>query len=326
MLIYEKYVEEEIDGETVKVRHLFGTMGNLPANDDAQLTYKDNDGDTITVEPTDMYVDGGSKEGIQYINRLYTEDEEAKEERLNVFIGDKCVVGKVEEKNIVSIEVTTLPTKSSYSTGETLDLTGLEVTGTFADGDVAVLTTNDYTTSPVNGATLSTQGDVTVTVTAGEVTDSFVVEVTAPPYPEGLSLIKGPTNNVIYPGYDYAESHDYPIQPNMAGTEIGYNINGVVHTLVFDSQSTDTTFDMKDEENNIYSFQGIDMTTDEAFSSYEASDGKYYIYTGSGEYWLEPYVDGSATSGEHSVTYYSYEAGGLDGITVSIPMMFTIVS
>ena len=53
MLVYEKKVDS--------ARHLFGTMGNIPSNDDAQLTYKDGDGNTLSPAPTlaDTYLDNG---------------------------------------------------------------------------------------------------------------------------------------------------------------------------------------------------------------------------------------------------------------------------
>ena len=44
MLIYEKKVEENDE----LVRHLFYTDGNIPANDDDQLSYKDGEGSAIS--------------------------------------------------------------------------------------------------------------------------------------------------------------------------------------------------------------------------------------------------------------------------------------
>lgn len=175
MLIYEKYVEETVDGNTVLVRHLYGTDANIPAIDDDQLTYKDNDGDVITPTLTDTYVDGGSANNIQKI-KIISEDS-LNGKALNVFIGDECVVGELEEKTITAIEITTNPTKTAYYVGDALDLTGMVVEATYVDGDKATIT--DYTSSPANGSTLSEAGDVTVTISAGGKSDTIDVTVTA---------------------------------------------------------------------------------------------------------------------------------------------------
>lgn len=64
----------------------------------------------------------------------------------------------------VSMAVTTQPTKASYATGETLDLTGIVVTATYADGTIGNVTSG-CTFSPANGTTLSTAGTVIITAT-----------------------------------------------------------------------------------------------------------------------------------------------------------------
>lgn len=65
-----------------------------------------------------------------------------------------------------SIAITTQPTKRNYTKGETLNLSGMVVKATFNSGNSAVVTS--YTTSPVNGSTLSTTGTITVTVSYTE--------------------------------------------------------------------------------------------------------------------------------------------------------------
>lgn len=64
----------------------------------------------------------------------------------------------------VLLTVTTPPTKTSYEQGDTLDLTGIVVTATYADGTTANVT-NNCTFSPADGATMSTVGDQTITAT-----------------------------------------------------------------------------------------------------------------------------------------------------------------
>jgi len=84
MLVYEK----KVNGE----QKLFGTMGNIPAENDVQLTYKDETGAVITPIAKDTYRDN-SKEGVQGIIR------ESDKKAVNVFIGDKCIIGKVATVN-----------------------------------------------------------------------------------------------------------------------------------------------------------------------------------------------------------------------------------
>lgn len=65
-----------------------------------------------------------------------------------------------------SIAITTQPTKRNYTTGETLNLSGMVVKATFNSGNSSVVT--GYTTSPANGSTLNTIGTITVTVSYSE--------------------------------------------------------------------------------------------------------------------------------------------------------------
>jgi hypothetical protein len=82
------------------------------------------------------------------------------------------------EPTLTGISVTTPPDKLTYTVGESLDLTGLVVTASYSDSTSAAVTA--YTTDPTNGATLSTAGAVTVTVTykEGDVTKTATFSVT----------------------------------------------------------------------------------------------------------------------------------------------------
>ena len=86
----------------------------------------------------------------------------------------------IEERAIVKIEVTTMPTKVSYNFGENLNLTGLVITGTFNDETTANVT-SICTFSPANGDALVNEGTQTVvaTYTDGDITlqTSFEIEV-----------------------------------------------------------------------------------------------------------------------------------------------------
>lgn len=170
MLVYEKKVEG--------VRHLYGKVeGTIPAADDVQLTYKDAEGQELELVEKDTYKDDG-KGGIYRVS-----DKAA----VNVFIGDTQIIGEeieaepTPEITMTAIEVTTPPTKTVYTAGEKLDLTGMVVTLIGTDGTQEVtdlVAYNEYTTSPAEGTVLTV--DITeVVVSAYDFEDSFTITVNA---------------------------------------------------------------------------------------------------------------------------------------------------
>lgn len=82
MLIYEK----KVDG----VRHLFGTLSNVPADTDPQIIYKDADGNEIT-NITDFKLFYGTYRMMKASAQIIpTADDTA----VNVYIGDTVVIGE----------------------------------------------------------------------------------------------------------------------------------------------------------------------------------------------------------------------------------------
>ncbi len=79
----------------------------------------------------------------------------------------------VQGRTLTSISLVSIPNDVEYIEGQALDLTGLQINGTYSNGDVETIT--DYT---VNGYD-STPGVKTVVVTVGEYSVSFPVKVTA---------------------------------------------------------------------------------------------------------------------------------------------------
>src|SRR5699024_10196981 len=67
-----------------------------------------------------------------------------------------------EEVSLVGIEVASLPDKTTYTEGEELDLTGLEITAAYSDGSRETLDASDVT---VTGYDPNTVGEQTLTVT-----------------------------------------------------------------------------------------------------------------------------------------------------------------
>jgi hypothetical protein len=81
---------------------------------------------------------------------------------------------------LTSMAVTTMPSKTIYDQGETLNLAGLVITGTYDDSSTADVT-SQCTFAPANGDTLSTIGTTEVIAEIGSVYTSFNVTVTAGP-------------------------------------------------------------------------------------------------------------------------------------------------
>ena len=159
MLVYEKKVDS--------VRHLFGNAtGTIPTSDDVQLTYKDDEGNTLTLSESDIYLDNGHGGIIR----------KSDGKSVNVFIGDVEIIGGeiTPTPQATSIKVDTEPTKTSYSDGDKLDLTGLVVKVVFDDESEEAIT--DYTTTPADGATLATT-DTKVNIAWYELTTSFNITV-----------------------------------------------------------------------------------------------------------------------------------------------------
>ncbi|MCL1897702.1 MAG: bacterial Ig-like domain-containing protein [Micrococcales bacterium] len=103
-----------------------------------------------------------------------------------------------------SVAVTANPTKSAYTAGEVLDLTGLAVTATYSDGSTVVVT-GSVTTSPAAGTALNTVGSQTVTVTYVEAgvtrTTSFTVTVAAVPVVlDSVAVTANPTKSAYIAG------------------------------------------------------------------------------------------------------------------------------
>lgn len=73
-----------------------------------------------------------------------------------------------------SIEVTHLPTKTTYYVNETFDPAGLVVVAHYSDESQKTLNSNEYTLSAVD---MSTSGMKTITVTYEELTTTFLIEV-----------------------------------------------------------------------------------------------------------------------------------------------------
>ena len=138
---------------------------------------------------------------------------------LNVTIS--VTVSAKVDSTVASVEIKTSPTKTSYTEGDTLDLTGLAITIVYSDDasssssssasdssgssvDIEFSDFADYGvgTTPAHGAKLTT-ANTTVTVSVGEHSDSFNITVTEAGNPD--------------PGPDDDDDDDRPSRPSGGG-------------------------------------------------------------------------------------------------------------
>ena len=86
MLLYTKVITTETEeGKKVTARKIFGTLGNIPAETDEEVIYKDADGAELELEADDIYLDGGSGKVIR--------KSDGKE--VQVFVGDVRIIPAV---------------------------------------------------------------------------------------------------------------------------------------------------------------------------------------------------------------------------------------
>lgn len=107
--------------------------------------------------------------GTKTITVSYTWNGVTKTATTSVTVGAKALRG---------IAITTRPTKTTYTQGENLSLSGMVVTATYTDDSTGTVT--GWTASPANGSTLSEIGTKTITIsyTTGGVTKTTTTTVT----------------------------------------------------------------------------------------------------------------------------------------------------
>ncbi len=132
--------------------------------------------------------------------------------------------GKIPEKTLEKIEITRSAAKLSYRIGESLDITGIEVTGTYNDGSIQV---EPITAADVTGFDSSAQVySQVLTVTYKGQTAAYTVTITAPDLTPG----KYEAENGAYSG----GAHSQP-DPNASGAYIAaYFGNGTSVAIIVD--------------------------------------------------------------------------------------------
>ena len=200
---------------------------------------------------------------------------------------------------IDSITVTTQPIKTTYKSGEAVDMTGCVVTGTRSNGDTEVVTgwtfsptvTDELGTQVVTISYVSDSGDTittTTNITVGDIDDPLVsIAITTPPtkmaYISGESL--DPTGMVVTATYtsgatgvvDNADLTFIPAKLKTTNTsvEVSYHYGGRTRTTtltgitvtgqdidaVLDNNDWDAIESVDDEGANYWSVGDVKMIT-----------------------------------------------------------------
>ena len=133
--------------------------------------------DDTTAEVTGYTIspDGALTPNDTAITVSYTEGEVTETATLTI-----TVTAAPVEKTLTGIAITTPPTKTEYTEGESFDSTGMVVTASYSDDTTAEVT--GYTISP-DGALTPNDTAITVSYTEGEVTETATLTITVAPIP-----------------------------------------------------------------------------------------------------------------------------------------------
>lgn len=148
-----------------------------------------------------------------------------------------------------NIAVTTNPTKTVYTAGETLNLKGLVVTGTYSDSSTANVT-SECTFSPAAGDTLTTSNTSVTVSHAGVSNTSFNITVNPNTVPtialnkSSLSITEGSNDTVTVTPSNFSGTPTinafFTSTGTATGTYASASINGMVVTVTGIDAGNDT--------------------------------------------------------------------------------------
>jgi hypothetical protein len=140
---------------------------------------------------TGTYADGTTKAEAVSLSSVHGYNAEViGTQTLTVAVNNKTATFTVTVNELIlqSIAVTSLPVKTVYIKGETLDITGLVVTGTYSNGMTSVAIVN---LSDISGYDANTEGQQTLIVTITGKTATFTVTVNPPIGLDELADVQG---------------------------------------------------------------------------------------------------------------------------------------
>lgn len=112
----------------------------------------------------------------------------------------KSATCTVTVEKLSSIAVTIAPTKTQYYSRDTLDLTGMVVTATYESGSTKILSSNEYTTTPLNGNEIQRDTtQVNINYGEGSISKNTTIEIQN----LGIQIFNGTsTDTEITGGFD----------------------------------------------------------------------------------------------------------------------------
>ena len=153
-------------------------------------------------------------------NGVTNTDDIPLEVKISVTVAAKVVV------TVSKVEISTMPTKTTYTEGEVLDLTGLQVKLSYSDGSSKIFVLTEFAneniiTDPVNGTKLSVT-NTKVSVSAGSKSASFDITVNAMP------TVETPTFSPA--GETYTSTQEVTLSSKTEEATIYYTTNGTEPT------------------------------------------------------------------------------------------------
>lgn len=189
----------------------------------------------------------------------------------------------VSEAAVSKIEITSKPTKTVYTVGESLDTTGLVIKATKSDGTVQENITGGFSVSP-SGA-LNTAGDITVTVTYNGATATFTVKVNQASSSSSSSTVE------TLPDLPSSESSSTPSSSSesqsaetLAGTNVSTTYSGqsryYSQSLVDTVKVNGNTMSVYDAVCQIVAYEAGTGQPDEHVKAQAVASYTYLMYNG----------------------------------------------
>ena len=209
----------------------------------------------------------------------------------------------------ITLTVATMPTKTAYKQGDTLDYTGVVIKAVHQDGTEHTVT--DYCEfSPANGSTVSS-AETKVTVKCAPPATPYVFDQNSGYVDNGVWKYELPTNTYI-DIYEVSAGHKYLLT---LGSTVGSRFRAMF-----------TTTDVSKASSNVSGTKIINVNNPAAYASVEytpSSNG--YIVVGKdnvGKTGVKTYLyDGSANSSDRTVTTeFTLTAPVLSSIAVTRPV------
>ncbi len=210
----------------------------------------------------------------------------AASQTLTITVGGKTATYNISiaaaPVTLSSIAITTPATKTAYTVGDPLDLTGLVVTGTYSDSSTMVETITAGNISGFNSAAVA--ASQTLTITVGGKTATYNISVAAAPVTLSSIAITTPATKTAYTVGDPLDltglvvTGTYSDSSTMVETITAGNISGFNSAAVAASQTLTITIGGKTATYNIsvaaapVTLSSIAITTPAAKTAYTVGD------------------------------------------------------